>query len=268
MSKKENLVFLHIPKNGGTTLHSILERIYSPKNTFSIKVIDNIRLNTVDFINLPIEKRKDIKLLKGHMLFGLHEYLSGDSKYITFLRKPEDRMLSFYHYVKKRPNHRLYNDIFGKGLSFHEFIEQIDAGDIHNAQVRWISGLEHGTDEEMLEKALKNIETHFAFVGILEEYDISLLLLSKIYGWGIPHYKQQNKGTYSAGKKTIEQKTLDLIAEKNGVDIKLYSIIEKDFLRKKKKIRFLTPRLQLLKYVSKFQQSHKINNLKKNICLG
>src|SRR5690606_35101457 len=149
----------------------------------------------------------------------------------------EDRLLSFYHYVEKRPNHRLYNGIFGKGLSFHEFVEQIEAGDIHNAQVRWISGLEHGTEEEMLELALKNIETHFSFVGLLEQYDVSLLLLSKIYNWGIPYYKQRNKGSYKTEKK-IEQKTLDLITEKNGADIRLYSIIEQDFLRNKKEIKF------------------------------
>src|SRR5690606_28742017 len=146
------------PKNGGMTLHGILERIYSPKNTFSIKVIDNTRLNTEDFINLPLAEREKINLLKGHMLYGLHEHLVGESRYITFLRNPAERLLSFYHYVEKRPKHRLYEKIFGHGLNFHEFIEQIDAGDIHNAQVRWISGLEHGTEEEMLERALDNIK--------------------------------------------------------------------------------------------------------------
>ncbi len=34
MSERENLVFLHIPKNGGITLHSILERFYTREETF------------------------------------------------------------------------------------------------------------------------------------------------------------------------------------------------------------------------------------------
>lgn len=263
MAETENLIFLHIPKNGGMTLHSILERLYSPENTFSIKVINNTKLNTEDFLNLTANEREKIKLLKGHMLYGLHEHLCGPSRYITFLRKPEDRLLSFYHYVQKRPQHRLYEEIFGKGLSFHQFIEQMDAGDIHNAQVRWISGLEHGTEEEMLETALKNIEKHFSFVGILEQYDVSLLMLSKIYGWGIPYYKQKNKGTYNVGKKTIEKRTLDLIAEKNVVDLKLYSVIKQGFLNKKSKIKFLTYKLRLIKFISKFQSSYKVNKIKK-----
>lgn len=262
MPEKENLVFLHIPKNGGMTLHSILDRYYTTEETFNIKVINNTKLNTNDFINLPLNKRKKIKLLKGHMLFSLHDYLVGNTKYITFLRKPESRLLSFYHYVEKRPQHRLYKEIFGRNLSFHEFIEQVDAGDLHNAQVRWISGLEHGTEEEMLNQALLNIKKHFSFVGLLEQYDASLILLSKIYGWGTPHYKQKNTGSYKSKKNNIEQRTLDLITQKNKADLKLYSLMEQEMLNNKKKIKFLNIKLALLRYKSKIQYSYKLKKLR------
>src|SRR5690554_3093712 len=108
---EQNLIFLHLPKNGGSTLHGILNRLYPKDRTFNIKVIDNTKLNISEFKELPIEDRAQIKLLKGHMTFGLHEYLVGPSKYITFLRKPEDRITSFYHYAKSRPQHRLYKKI-------------------------------------------------------------------------------------------------------------------------------------------------------------
>ena len=263
MKINKNLVFLHIPKNGGNTIHSILDRIYDKKNTFSIKVINNTKLNTSNFINLPVKERAEIKLLKGHMLFGLHTYLEGDSSYFTFLRKPEDRLLSFYHYVKKKPNHRLYKEIFDNDLSFHEFIEQINAGDIHNAQVRWISGLEHGTEKEMFDTAISNIDKHFKLVGLLEQFDISLLMLSQTYNWGTPYYKTQNKGNYKKTNETIEQRTLNLIRKKNAADIKLYSLIEKEFLLKKNEIKFLRLKLIILKYKSKFYSSYKVNKLKK-----
>ncbi|WP_333907941.1 sulfotransferase family 2 domain-containing protein [Aequorivita sinensis] len=196
------------------------------------------------------------------MLFGLHEYLVGNTKYITFLRNPVNRLLSFYHYVEKRPHHRLYNDVFGRNLSFHEFIEQIDAGDLHNAQVRWISGLEHGTEEEMLTQAFINIKKHFSFVGLLEHYDVSLILLSKIHEWGIPYYRQRNKGSYKFAKNNIEERTLELITQKNNADIKLYSLIEQELLSNKNKIKFLNIKLPILRFISKILYSYKLKKLR------
>ena len=231
--KKNNLIFLHIPKNGGMTLHTILNRVFKNESIFDIKVTNNTRLNTDEFIKLPPKKRQEIKLLKGHMLFGLHQHLSGATNYITFLRKPEERLLSFYNYVKKRPKHRLYNTIFGNNLSFYDFVTTVDAGDIHNAQVRWISGLEHGSEEEMLEQALINIEKHFSFVGLLEQYNASLITLSKLYGWGVPYYKKINVGTYKKKGVLIDEKTKNAIAELNAGDLKLYQIIEKEFMTKR-----------------------------------
>ena len=99
---------MHIPKNGGSTINSILNRIYSKNNTFSVKEINNKRSNISEFVDLPKKEKTKIKLLKGHMLFGLHTHLEGETSYFTFLRKPEDRLLSYYHYVKNRPEHRVY----------------------------------------------------------------------------------------------------------------------------------------------------------------
>ena len=53
--KDQNLIFLHIPKNGGNTLHAILDRIYKEETTFNIKVIDNTKLNIQEFKDLSIE---------------------------------------------------------------------------------------------------------------------------------------------------------------------------------------------------------------------
>ena len=136
----QNLIFLHLPKNGGNTLHGILNRLYPKEQTFSIKVIDNTKLNIPQFKALSEIEREEIKLLKGHMTFGLHEYLKGPSKYITFLRKPEDRIISFYHYAKSRPQHRLYKSITENNWSLQDFVAASQEGDIHNAQIRWISG--------------------------------------------------------------------------------------------------------------------------------
>jgi len=246
ISNNCNLIFLHIPKNGGNTLHTILNRMYKRESIFSIEVINNTRLNTNAFIDLSEIERAKIKVLKGHMLYGLHTHLVGKSNYITFLRKPEDRIISFYYYVKKRPNHRLYDFINDNSYSLYDFVTKVSEGDVHNAQIRWISGMEHGTEDEMLQQALTNIKNHFSFIGLQEKFDQSLILLSEFYKWGFPFYKYQNKGSYS-NKNLLDEKTRLAIAERNKGDLKLYELMEKQFNDQLKKNAFINLKLKKLK---------------------
>ena len=95
---------MHIPKTGGTTLNSLLEAQFSCESIFNIKVIDNKYYNTNDFISLPESKREKISYLSGHMSFGLHNYMVGNAQYITMLRQPVARIVSFYYHVLGNKN--------------------------------------------------------------------------------------------------------------------------------------------------------------------
>ena len=111
--------------------------------------------------------------------------MDNNTKYITFLRKPKDRIPSFYYYVLRKPNNKLYNTITSNNLSLYEFVTQVESVDVNNYQVRWISGIDD-KEELMLEKALENIEKHFSFVGITVKYNECLILLPQLYHWSTP----------------------------------------------------------------------------------
>lgn len=260
-SKTQNLIFLHLPKNGGTTIHSILDRHYKPENTHNIKVVNNSRLSTQEFIELPESERKKIKLLKGHMLFGLHNYLYGESKYITFLRKPENRVVSLYYYLKNKPNYKIRNEIPINNLTLDDFVRNINIPELHNAQIRLISGLEHGTEEEMLEQALINIKNHFSFVGLQEHFNTSVIILSDLYKWGIPYYKSLNKGKYKETK--IDPDTLQLINEYNKGDNLLYQEVEKRFNKQRETTFCLDYKEYQLKLANRIHASYKLKQIKK-----
>ncbi len=259
--KNQNLIFLHLPKNGGTTIHSILNRQYEPKHIHDIKVVNNTRLSTQEFIELPEIERKKIKLLKGHMLFGLHEHLYGESKYITFLRKPENRVISLYYYLKNKSNFKIRNEIPMDDLSLDDFVRKIKIPELHNAQIRLISGLEHGTEKEMLDQALININKHFSFVGLQEQFDTSVIMLSGIYNWGLPYYKSLNKGKYKEPK--MNTNTLQLIKEYNNGDNVLYQEVEKNFNEQKNGDLLLPIKKYQLKLANRIYSSYKIKQLKK-----
>ena len=220
---KSKLIFQHLPKCGGTTFNSILMQNYSKDETFSIEVIDGIRLNTNEFISLTSAKKEKINLLKGHMEFGLHENFVSKADYITFLRNPIERIVSYYYYVKRRPNHGLFrtND-FTNETTLHEFVTKIKRGDINNGQIRFISGI-NDTEEKMLEKAIYNIDNHFSHVGLLERFDESILLLQKMYNWKKTYYKVNNKTQNRKSIDNIKPETIQAIKKLNNGDLILYN---------------------------------------------
>jgi hypothetical protein len=254
---KHNLIFLHLPKTGGSTLHSYLERQFPIENSYTIKVINSERIDVDSFINMEEEKREKIQLLKGHMMFGLHQYLKGDSKYFTYLRKPEDRLISYYYYALGRPSHGLHNKLIKENLSLKDFLYQVEDKDINNGQIRYISGIDD-TEQNMLEKALENIEKHFSFVGLQEKFDESLLLLSKLYGWGTPYYKSQNVTKNRISVSELDNDTKKTIQELNNGDIILYNTIEQKINAQLEQISNLNFELNKIKFYSNLYSKYKV----------
>lgn len=217
--KNSHLIFLHLPKNGGSTILSILNRIYKSSNIFSI-TWTGTKGNIDEFRNLPQDKKDKIKLLRGHFSYGLHKEFTKEATYFSFIRNPEERILSFYTYVKRSPLNRLYTKVEKENMSFEDFIMLHDI-DGNNGQIRKLSGLD--TDESsMLDKALKNIDTHFPVIGLQEYFDESLIVLAHHFNWPTPYYTKKN---VSKKKKKISDKEHELIQKYNQGDFKLYEIM-------------------------------------------
>src|ERR1700746_2327298 len=104
------LLFLHVHKTAGTTLHRIIEQEYNP---FRIYTIEGGRIEwSIDHLKKLSENRRvDLEVVKGHMSFGLHEYLLRPATYITFLRDPVERCISSYSYSKENRFNPFYQRI-------------------------------------------------------------------------------------------------------------------------------------------------------------
>lgn len=228
IKEERSVIFLHVPKAAGATLHGIIERQYRPTAIFTIEG-SRVRESIDEFKRLPETRRKKIRVVKGHMGFGLHEFLPQPSTYITILRDPVDRVISHYYYaLQAGPRHYLNNVI--QNMSLEEYVSNEISPELDNGQTRLLSGIESvdtvtGFEQcstEVLESAKKNLQEHFAVVGVSDRFDETLILLKKALGWGEVRYHRRNVTKNRPRKEDIPKSTLDLIEKFNELDIELF----------------------------------------------
>lgn len=228
----QSLIFLHIPKAAGTTLHRIIDRLYKQTTVFTI---DGARVqeSICQFKKLPEAQREEIRVLKGHMHFGLHEYLPRPSTYITILRNPVDRVISNYYYVLRTPAHRLYHEVKSKRMTLKDYVRSRMNPELDNGQTRLLSGVEGRAfgecSTEMLEIAKKNLQQFFSVAGLSERFDETLILLKRTFRWRTPFYIKANVTRNRHLTEDFSKDTLNLIEKYNELDIDLYRYTKKMF---------------------------------------
>ncbi len=228
----QHVIFLHIPKTAGTTMRHIIDRQYAPEeiHAFGADAFGSIRA----FQALPLEERAQIKLLSGHMGYGLHTYLPGKSIYFTFLRDPVERVISYFNFILRTPDHYLYEIVMSQQMSLKDLLETDNALMMNDGQVRLISGVWADpafgeTTREMLAMAENHLKTHF-LVGLTEEFDASLCLLKERLNWqGEISYQRYNVTTTGFTRETLPAETVTLIKEVNQLDIALYAFAKNLF---------------------------------------
>lgn len=217
---RTRLFFLHIPKAAGTTFKEILYKHYRWKD---IAWIDGSYHDesVAKLLALPAYRRNRYRCVMGHFRYGLHRHFDGPSQYITFLRDPVRRVASLYYHIRRSSSHHaLHNTICKSNVSLRDFVMNDFTEQTANSQTRWLSGDENVTHES-LEKAKRHLQVDFAFFGITEQFDRSLMLaaqeLNLNHDW---FYTRKNIGKYTESE--VEDKDKRLIGDKNSLDVELY----------------------------------------------
>jgi hypothetical protein len=221
------LVFLHLPKASGTTLSSIIERQYPAGTVY--RSTETQPQAVAQAIGHRGAAAPPLRCVMGHMLFGLHRYLDGPTRYITMLRHPIRRLLSHYAYVLRTPEHYLHAEVVGGRLTFDEYVAGGLSSELNDGQVRLLCGREDAeavpfglVSEEMLVEAEANLRTSFVAVGITERFDESLRLFRTLLGWRDVAYEAQNRSAPSAVPTAVSATTTALIGRYNRLDLRLY----------------------------------------------
>jgi hypothetical protein len=221
--KNKTVIFLHSPRSGGTTLNSILRYQYGIKSLHSFRngfPTDGIE----SYLELSRSEQEKIKCFRGHINFGLHEYVPQDCTYITLVRHPIKRVLSLLGYISGKRGSNLLKPEFQYKLE--KILNEGHPGYVPNDQVRRISGITRDKVSHLstIETAKKNIDNYFAVVGITEYFDLSILLMEKLLNWKKkPWYVKNNYHGSGDILHQVSNPLIDKIQAQNQLDMEFYN---------------------------------------------
>lgn len=235
------LLFLHLPKSGGTTLRHVLERQFPPGRSLAAYPTPESHAETREgrrtvppaLRGLTPEARSRFDLVSGHFSYGLHEHFAGPCRYLTFLRDPVERVISLYYHARSHPDHVMHPLIHEQDMSLADLLrEDLNALEYDNAQTREVYGLELEEPfrqavaqdaDGVLRQAMRHLDEHFDAVGVMEAFDASLQVAAQRFGWRDVHYTVRNVTSRPSRRPEDAAEVRLLIREHNRLDEQLHA---------------------------------------------
>jgi len=237
------LYYLHIPKAAGNSVRELFSRVYGEKLVGVYGAMDDAYAASLK----PLCQKDSV--LFGHYSFSLHLRLGDpDAEYMTILRNPIDRVISWFKWVARRPQSNLYERIHRDGLTLAEAIQEGIGPQVNNHAVRILSGncrlwpVKHRVRDywsarvlgkqiyqmngkRYLDAAIANLNDHFCFVGIVERLDqLTQFLVRR----GVKAAENESVGRANVAPPMeipIDSQTLEVIRKANQLDLMLYEQI-------------------------------------------
>ena len=232
---KDLFIHLHIPKTGGTTLRDIIRRQYQSEKILMIPKLDE----SEDILKeVSTSQINQLKLIQGHLKYGIHNHFHRRAKYFAIIRDPINRVLSTYYYVLSQKNNPQNLSTSNNQMTIYDYVQSGVNPFLINGQTQLISGKTGNIDnpiiksEELFSLAKENIANDFLFLGITEMFDETILILKNMLGWHMPYYSIANRTKNKPNYDAVDPTVISFLKEHNQLDIKLYNITKTSLLNK------------------------------------
>tara|TARA_B100000780_G_C21109233_1_gene448139 strand:+ start:210 stop:968 length:759 start_codon:yes stop_codon:yes gene_type:complete len=244
-------IFIHISKTAGTSLKQVIYNNYALEEiheSYDPKLWHpNIQKDLNGF---------DWKLILGHIRYGYHENIEGDTQYFTVMRNPVERCYSHFRHFHRSPIEE-HKEIAKSYPNISSFSKTDKA---YNLQTRIISGVHDVNkfkkdERRYLELAKKNLDK-FVCIGLSDRFDESLLLLKDRLDWKRIYYSSSNVDPTKRKTSHLTKEEKKGLQEANQLDIELYKYAQKRFEKDINSIPFFGIKKLL------FKQLNSLRNLK------
>lgn len=208
------VISIHIPKTAGKSFYKVLQHVYGEKLDARTKRKDFFPVK-VDLMSLINNVPDAVSVIHGHLFYKHVKMIKEkhNSKVITWLRDPVDRIISNYYFlmqsIRRNPNKKHeHQDKINDTL-----LEYAVKDSVRNRMTKYLEGI--------------NLEDLF-FIGFLESFDEDLLTLSKMLNWqvSVPDVFENSGSSYRANPtcatKTVTDEMRDRIRQLNSSDVNLY----------------------------------------------
>jgi len=233
-------VLVHVPRTAGSSLaaafeqaggggvYRVINRIPNPGDSPLQSAVDKYQ-------GLEFPHRQSIRLMWGHIPFGIHGHLRRRCRYVGMLRDPVDTIVSLFHFVKNMVP--VGHELHPEGLQLADWAEDPPRA-VDNAMTRYFCGLDAfdllpgNLSETHLERAKLNLSAQFSAVGTLEKFSQMLETCALVFGWtDRPEIVAKNVGAghgVHAGKRAPQKESIDAglrkrLEEISKFDMELYA---------------------------------------------
>lgn len=230
-------IIMHLEHTGGSTLRQIVENQY-PADQIYYLFYNKSKTPVDDLMAMSEAERGRYRVFLGHLFYGLHRWVPGESTYLTWMRDPIERIVSGYNYQFRKTKRRHHAAYVSGAMTWARHLE-----------TRWRSaaqvGRVAGGDDDLIrrfntqtlpenavETALEHLENDFAMVGVTERYDEMLLLMKQLLGWQNPmSYVRVNVSVNRPRFSDLSADDKKLIEAAAEIEYPVYEYAKKRFER-------------------------------------
>lgn len=224
-------LFLHTQKNAGTSVQVMARWAYGNENVVS----------HADHQRIGLEGCRGKLFVSGHFGIEFAKPLMPGRYCFTFLRDPDERLLSLYSYYRSRPRAESPLNEAAHEMSIDDFLRLGLTGDemfkdqLWNHQV-WQLG--YGRDahlagkqallttdiapQELLSLAKKFLDW-FDYVGFIETFDTDITSIFSEIGAANEPVRKVNTNDNRLRKNDVSKRTLEIMRELSTLDQELYT---------------------------------------------